>query len=294
MHSPDHICATCAGGGPASIPEPRFRRLQPDGSLVIDLQDVSFAYADRNVLADVSLQVRAGDFMAVIGPNGGGKTTLIKLILGLLSPRSGRVQVLGQDPRVVRPAVGYVPQHAQVQPSFPITVLDVALLGLRRAGGLLSWRGWPGYGRAEKQKAMDILHMVDMADLSARRFDALSGGQKQRVLVARALVSDPALLLFDEPTSNIDPQGKVCLFDLLSALSSSITIVMVSHDLISASTRITSVAAVNQTLIQNQSRELTPTMLQLIYGTHDASCPLDEYIRGVSTIFGEADHRRQA
>ncbi len=287
MHSPDHVCSTCSGGGQPSIPEPRFRRLQTDGALVIDLQGVSFAYADRDVLTKVSLQVKAGDFMAVIGPNGGGKTTLIKLILGLLAPQEGRVRVLGQDPVAVRPAVGYVPQHAQVQPSFPITVHDVVLLGLRRP------QRWPGYSRADKQKAMDTLRMVDMADLSARRFDALSGGQKQRVLVARALVSDPALLLFDEPTSNIDPQGKVCLFDLLSALSSSITIVMVSHDLISASTRITSVAAVNKALIQGQGRELTPTMLQLIYGTHDASCPLDEYIRGVSSIFGDSDQRQR-
>lgn len=134
-------------------------------------------------------------------------------------------------------------------------------------------------------KAAGVLH---------KALDALSGGQKQRVLVARALVSDPALLLFDEPTSNIDPQGKVCLFDLLSSLSSAITIVMVSHDLISASTRISSVAAVNRKLIQNRSRELTPTMLELIYGTHDASCPMDDYIKGMSSIFGADGPRSKA
>lgn len=189
--------------------------------------------------------------------------------------------------------MGYVPQHAHVQPSFPITVLDAVLLGLRRKGGLLSWGHWPGYRSADRQKAMDSLRMVDMADLSGRRFDVLSGGQKQRVLVARALVSEPALLLFDEPTSNIDPQGKICLFDLLSILSESITIVMVSHDLITTSTRITSVAAVNRRLIQHHGRELTPDMLALIYGTHDATCPMDEYIKGLSSVFGESRQRRQ-
>jgi zinc transport system ATP-binding protein len=288
MKPHDHSCPSCSGHGLPFIPEPHFRPLPGTGTPVIELRGVGFSYAEREVLSEVDLTVTVGDFLAVIGPNGGGKTTLVKLILGLLAPKEGTVRVLGADPLSVRPAVGYVPQHAQVQPSFPVTVHEVVLLGLRRAGGMLSGGRWPGYRRREKDKAMEALRMVDMADLATRRFDALSGGQKQRVLVARALVSDPALLLFDEPTSNIDPKGKICLFDLLSALSSSITIVMVSHDLISASTRISSVAVVNRRLIQNRSRELTPAMLELIYGTHDASCPLDEYIRGVSSIFGQS------
>lgn len=284
MNTPEHSCATCSGHDLPVIPEPRFRPRLDKGKPVIDLEGVSFAYDSREVLSDVNLSVKAGDFMAVIGPNGGGKTTLVKIILGLLAPTRGTVRVLGADPRVERPAVGYVPQNAIIQPNFPVTVRDVVLLGLRRQGGLFSTRRWPGYTAAEKRKALETLDMVDMADLADRRFDALSGGQKQRVLVSRALISDPALLLFDEPTSNIDPQGKVCLFDLLSALSANITILMVSHDLISASTRITSVAVVNRRLIQNRSRELSPTMLELVYGTHDASCPLDEYIRGMSSI----------
>jgi len=291
MHTHDHSCPSCSGHVHPLIPEPHFRPLPGTGTPVIELQGVSFSYDEREVLSDVDLKIASGDFMAVIGPNGGGKTTLVKLILGLLAPKSGTVRVLGADPLSVRPAVGYVPQHALIQPSFPVTVLEVVLLGLRRQSGLLSLGRWPGYHAQDKAKAMETLRMVDMADLATRRFDALSGGQKQRVLVARALVSDPALLLFDEPTSNIDPQGKVCLFDLLSALSASITIVMVSHDLISASTRISNVAVVNRKLIQNRSRELTPAMLELIYGTHDASCPLDEYIKGVSSIFGQAGPR---
>jgi zinc transport system ATP-binding protein len=292
MHAPDHICSACSGHGHPAIPEPNFRPLTGAGGTVIELAGVSFAYDGQDVLTDVNLTVRAGDFLAIIGPNGGGKTTLVKLMLGILVPKTGSVRVLGADPRDVRPAVGYVPQHAKVQPSFPVTVQEAVLLGLRRKDGLLAPGRWPGYRPEQRRKALDTLRMVDMADLAGRRFDSLSGGQKQRVLVARALVSDPALLLFDEPTSNIDPQGKVCLFDLLAALSASITIVMVSHDPISASSRISGVAAVNRTLIQNPSRELTPRMLELIYGTHDASCPLDEYIRGVSSILGDHGHRR--
>ncbi|MGE4441226.1 MAG: metal ABC transporter ATP-binding protein [Desulfomicrobium sp.] len=287
----DHSCPTCSGHGHPRIPEPHFRPFPGTGTPVIELRGVCFSYDKREVLSDVDLTVASGDFMAVIGPNGGGKTTLVKLILGLLAPKAGTVRVLGADPLSTRPAVGYVPQHALIQPSFPVTVHEVVLLGLRREGGLLSSRRWPGYRGRDKEKAMEALRMVDMAELSSRRFDALSGGQKQRVLVARALVSDPALLLFDEPTSNIDPQGKLCLFDLLSNLSATITIVMVSHDLISASTRISSVAVVNRALIQGAGRELTPSMLELIYGSHDASCPLDEYIKGVSSIFGQTGPR---
>lgn len=256
---------------------------------IINLQQVSFAYGrGKPVLTQVSLEVQAGDFLAIIGPNGGGKTTLIKLILGLLAPNQGIIQVLGQNPRHERPHVGYVPQHTQVQTYFPITVLEVALLGLRRPKDKFWTKSCPGYGPAEKNLAKETLALVQMTDQAEQRFDTLSGGQKQRVLVARALMSDPPLLLFDEPTSNIDPQGKICLFDLLSTLSSSITIVMVSHDLIAASTAITSVAAVNQTLIQSNGRELTPAMLQLIYGAHDTSCALDGYLRGLSDIFNQA------
>lgn len=284
--------SSCSCSRPVLLPASHFKDGSKGTAPVIDVSHVSFAYGHRDVLTNVSLQVMAGDFLAIIGPNGGGKTTLIKLLLGLLSPTSGTINILGHNPRRVRPAVGYVPQHAQAQTCFPITVQEATLLGLRRTKKTFWPTAWPGYSKAEKTKALDTLAMVDMADLAHRRFDALSGGQKQRVLVARALISNPALLLFDEPTSNIDPQGKICLFDLLSTLSRTITIVMVSHDLISASTRITSVAAVNKTLIQSPGRELTPTMLQLIYGSHDTSCPLDEYIRGVSGIFNNpASHK---
>lgn len=281
MHS--HSCPTCAM--PPALSAANTTNRPKTGTTIIELADVSYAYEEQDVLTNVTLTVKANDFLAIIGPNGGGKTTLVKLILGLLSPKSGTVRVLGADPKSARAAIGYVPQHTAAQPGFPLTVSEAALLGLRRTTG--RFRHWPGYSAAEKRKALDILEMVDMADMAKHRFDTLSGGQKQRVLVARALISGPSLLLFDEPTSNIDPQGKLCVFDLLAALSASITIVMVSHDLISASTHINSVAVVNQTLIQNPSSELTPDMLQLIYGSHDASCPLDGYIRNVSSILGK-------
>ena len=251
---------------------------------VIRLEDVSFAYNGEDVLSNVNLTVRQDDFLAIVGPNGGGKTTLVKLILGLLAPRRGSVRVMGRDPAASRPNIGYVPQNATVQPQFPITVLDVVLMGLEHSGRHSA--------RQSRELALNTLRLVAMADYQSRRFGTLSGGQKQRVLVARALISQPSLLLFDEPTANIDPQGKVCLFDMLATLSSEITVVLVSHDLISASGGITSVAVVNRQLIQRRDKTLTPDMLQLIYGAHDASCPLGDYLKFMPEIFDHTIHEQ--
>lgn len=250
--------------------------------LAVSLENVSFAYDGEDVLQQVSLKLKTGSFLAVIGPNGGGKTTLIKLLLGMLRPRRGTVTVLGQDPALETPNVGYVPQHAAFAPRFPITVQEVVLLGVP---GPRQFRLRPP--AAVLDRAMTALSQVDMDGYAQRRFDTLSGGQRQRVLVARAMASSPALLLFDEPTSNIDPQGRVCLFDILSKLSSTITIVLVSHDIISASAGLTDVAVINRQLIQG--REITPEMLELIYGVHDTSCPLDGYLKNLTSVFEQVE-----
>ncbi len=245
----------------------------------IALKNVFFAYnGGGDVLEDVCLTVQKRAFLAIVGPNGGGKTTLIKILLGLLKPDSGSVRVLGADPVGSAPAIGYAPQHQSFEPGFPITVLDVVLLGFARGG-----RHGFGMPRRAADRALAALEQVDMAKYARRRFDALSGGQRQRVLAARALAADPQLLLFDEPTSNIDPHGKLCMFELLSELSKRITVVMVSHDLVSASAGVTDVAVVNKRLIQG--REITPDMLQLAYGLHDAACPVGGYLKNLSTVF---------
>jgi len=253
---------------------------------VIKLENVSYAYdGGGDVLKEVNLTLGAGAFLAVIGPNGGGKTTLVKLILGLYRPKTGTVRVLGQDPHEVTPNLGYVPQHAAIEPSFPITVLDVVLLGLGRSATQRF-----GLPKAMRQKALASLEQVDMTAHAGRRFDSLSGGQRQRVLIARALVSSPELLVFDEPTSNIDPHGKLCLYDILAELSKNITVVLVSHDLISAQTGITDVAAVNERLIQG--KEITSEMLTLIYGFHDPSCPMDSTLKNLTSAFTVSGARR--
>lgn len=254
----------------------------PDKAL--ELENVSFAYnGGEEALTGVSLSVDRGAFLTIIGPNGGGKTTLVKILLGLLKPSRGTVRVLGDDPARVSPSVGYVPQHSNFEAKFPITVKDVVLLGLDH-----SKRHRLGVVRRHGDEAMAALKRVDMEGYASRRFDTLSGGQRQRVLVARAMVSSPDLLLFDEPMSNIDPHGKVCLFDILAHLNESVTVAMVSHDILSASAGITDVAVVNKRLIQG--REVTPEMLELLYGVHGDSCPLDGYLKTLSVLFETQEH----
>ena len=253
----------------------------------IALDNVRFAYdGGEDVLRDVTLRVEPGAFLAIIGPNGGGKTTLAKLILGMLRPTKGTVRVLDRDPAQDAPNVGYVPQHTVFEPGFPITALDVVLLGLVRRDNPAR-RGF-GMPRGQRGRALEALGLVDMKRHAHKRFDTLSGGQRQRVLVARGMVSSPQLLLFDEPTSNIDPQGKICLFEILSELRKSITVVLVSHDLISATAGITDVAVVNRQLIQG--REITPRMLELVYGVHGSHCPLDGYMKSLSAMFEATGH----
>ncbi len=246
---------------------------------IVSLENVSFSYNGAPALEDVNLQVRRGDFLVVLGPNGGGKTTLLKCILGLLAPQKGRVQVFGGPAGKCGGCMGYVPQQSEVKRSFPITAEQVARMGVSRSE------------KNGREKAMLALRRVEMQDHAGKRFDALSGGQRQRVLVARALAGDPELLVLDEPTANVDPQGKVCLYDLLASLSSQATVIVVSHDLVFTAAGITSVAAVNKTLKQTRGRSLSKEMLSLLYGVHDHSCPMDELLDEVTTLFGAGAQR---
>ena len=244
---------------------------------VIEVSNLFFSYDGEDILEDVHLSVSAGEFIAVLGPNGGGKTTLLKLILGLLRPRRGVVRVFGETPAPAAGKVGYVPQHTEVKAGFPVTAEQVVLMGLSGAGG----RGI-GFTRRQKDSARAALERAGVLDCAGRRMDRISGGQRQRVLVARALVGEPELLLFDEPTSNIDPHGRLCFFELLADLRRSATLVVVSHDLSIATSQLSGVACVNRRLLYNPESRITEEMLSLIYGPHEHSCPMGAYIHDVS------------
>src|SRR4030042_2544998 len=159
---------------------------------VIDLDHVWFSYQATPVLADVTFALPRGEFLGIIGPNGGGKTTLVKLMLGLLKPDRGRIRVLGQEPSVASSKVGYVPQDTDFNRGFPISVLDVALMGrLSRS------RKRRGYSREDREKVEQILERVGMLEYRERPIGKLSGGQRQRVFIARALATEPEILFLD-------------------------------------------------------------------------------------------------
>ena len=228
---------------------------------VIELKQVSFSYDGTPVLEDVNLTVEKYDFLSIVGPNGGGKTTLLKLILGLLKPVSGTVRVFGQNPVKARPRIGYMPQYSSLDPLFPVTVMDVVLMGRLGNGKLLG-----PYKGMDKKAAEKALQELEIYKMKNRPFSALSGGQRQRVLLARALVSDPELLLLDEPTANVDAVVENELFDHLNQLNKKITIALVTHDLGFVSSYVKRVACVSRRVVVHPTSEITGEMSNEIYG----------------------------
>lgn len=230
---------------------------------VIELSHVSFAYNSSQVLEDISMEAKERDFIAIIGPNGGGKTTILKLILGLLKPSEGKVSVFGDTPENARTRIGYMPQSASLDPMFPVSVLDVVLMG-RLGTGVRFGR----YRRSDRAAAEEALKRVELLNVKNRPFSALSGGQHQRVLIARALVSDPDLLLLDEPTANVDAAVETQLYDLLNQLNERLTIVLVTHDLGFVSKYVKTVVCVNRRLLCHPTCGVTSEIMREIYG-HD-------------------------
>lgn len=189
--------------------------------MVIKVVDLSFSRHKTLILDGINLSVKEGEFVGIFGPNGGGKTTFLKLLLGLLKPSHGSIEIFGKSPETVRSRMGYVPQAKLFDPQFPISVLDVVLMGL------LSQK----MTRAAKEKAHSVLEKVHLLDKANKPFGTLSGGQAQRVLVARALVGAPDILLLDEATVSIDAEAEKTIYELLTQLTGKITILMVTHDL---------------------------------------------------------------
>lgn len=238
---------------------------------IVEVRNVFFSYNGQEVLHDVNLDVHRGDFVAMIGPNGGGKTTLLKLMLGLLKPAQGLIRVLGMPPQEAAHHIGYVPQDVHGNRSFPITAVDVVLMGKLEPGKRLSRTS-----RQDRDEAMEALHRMDMAPFAFRRIDALSGGQRQRVFIARALVTRPKLLLLDEPTASIDTRGQAEFFRLLKDINKDVTILVVSHDLLVISTHVKSVACVNKRLHYHGQAEVTGEMIEMMYPCAEGEiCPVE-------------------
>ena len=197
--------------------------IHPLRSVALRFEQVAFSYGSIPVLENVDFHIHEGEFIALVGPNGSGKTTILKLVLGLEQPTQGHITLFSGTPRSERNQIGYVPQHADYDPTFPISVQEVVNMGRLHP---LSRK----HTEMDRQAVWQAMEQVEIADLAKRSYSALSGGQRKRVLVARALATNPRLLMLDEPTANMDAESEVRLFKTLGKLKTHTTILIVTHD----------------------------------------------------------------
>ncbi len=242
---------------------------------IIKLTDVSFSW-NRGfpILENVNLSICNCETVCIVGPNGGGKTTLLNLILGLISPNSGTIRIFGKSPEQARTRIGYMPQYSRLDLQFPVNVMDVVLMGRLRRGF------WGRYSKADRDIAKEVLDEMSVADLASRSFAELSGGQRQRVLIARALACNPDILLLDEPTANVDPGFQEQFYEKLRELRKRMSILIVSHDVGFVASDINTVVCVNHGVVVHDAASITPEAISQVYGyhvkmidhSHDVSC----------------------
>lgn len=231
------------------------------GEAVIEVEGATASFGGPPVIEDVDFRVEAGEFVGIVGPNGGGKTTLLRVILGLMPVSRGRVRLFGEPPTRGRRRVGYVPQYPRFSRDFPVSVRQLVLTG--RLGASRGWLRWRREDHAIAERALDE---AEIGGLAERPIGALSGGELQRALIARALATDPGILLLDEPTANIDPRVEHDFFELLRALNQRITIIVVTHDIGFVSQYVGRVACLNRTLVHHGTEALTPAVVEQLYG----------------------------
>ncbi len=235
----------------------------------VEINHLSIKYNKQLVLHDINLSIEEKDFMAIIGPNGGGKTTLLKAIIGILNPDCGEVKVLGKDPKKARDLIGYLPQKLDFDPDFPINVFETVLTG--RYHGLFK-----KYSKQDKNEVLKALKNVEMYDLRDRQISKLSGGQMQRVFIARAIVREPKLLIMDEPMASIDPEIQRSFYKLMSKLNDKMAIILVSHDVGAVSTHVDKIACLNRELFYHGPVEDSADGLEEIY-----HCPIELISHGI-------------
>ncbi len=239
---------------------------------VIELKDVWVRYGNQVILEAVNLELEKPEgLLGIIGPNGGGKTTLLKVFLGLLKPYRGNVKLFGKTPEKSRDLVGYVPQYKRFDFDFPISVWEVVLTGRMSHTGFLK-----KYSDEDKKAAEDALKTVEMFQYKNRQIGQLSGGQRQRVFIARALATNPKLLLLDEPNSGLDPHMQDELYRLLDRLKNDMAIIMVTHDLSAVSVYVDKIACLNRKLHYHNSKEIPVEDLEATY-----QCPVELIAHGV-------------
>lgn len=232
---------------------------------ILELKDITAGYDHQPVLEHVNFTIREGDFIGIIGPNGGGKTTLLKVILGLLKPFSGEVIYHTSKQNLF----GYLPQNNRFDQRFPINVTEVVLSGLMSGKGL-----YKSYTRADRKKAWELLDKYGMGNYKKCPIGDLSGGQMQRVFLCRAIISSPRILILDEPTTYVDSNFEKEFYPILEELNKSLSIVMVSHDLGTICSYVKTIACVNRELHYHNSNLISPEQLQSYH------CPIELITHG--------------
>jgi len=249
---------------------------------IIKLEDVTVTFDGETVLDRVSFTVRERDCIGIIGPNGSGKTTLLRVILGLVTPDSGTVSVLGTSPEKGRMFVGYVPQFSEFDKTFPINVWEFAMLG-RLPGSSLARR----FSDLDRGKTEEALRKVDLLHLRDKQLGVLSGGERQRAYIARALATDPKVLLLDEPTANIDEKMERGFYDLLADLRKDVAVLLVSHDIGIITVNVDRIACLNKQLFMHDPSEINEEVLEKTY-----KCPIEMLAHGVPhRVLREHEHR---
>jgi zinc transport system ATP-binding protein len=240
--------------------------------IAIHIENLTVYYGETPAIKNVCMDVNQGEFLGIIGPNGGGKSTLLKAILGLTPIMSGIIQIYGKKLNKNRALVGYVPQFATMDRRFPISSLEVVLTGRIKPG--LS--PFMKYSNTDKAIAYEQLKRVGIERLANRQISALSGGEFQRLLIARALTINPEILLLDEPTASVDASSRDQIYHLLEDLNKEMTIVLVTHDLLAISSKVRKLACLNGSLVYHGEPELNEHIVNELYG-----CPVDLIAHGV-------------
>ncbi|HEX7468013.1 MAG TPA: ABC transporter ATP-binding protein [Methanobacterium sp.] len=235
----------------------------------VEINHVSLKFNEQLILQDINFSIEEKDFIAIIGPNGGGKTTLLKVILGILTPDKGHVKVFGRKPNKAKDLMGYLPQRLDFDRDFPINVFETVLMG--RYHGLLK-----KYSTKDHDAVIEALKNVEMDKFKDRQISKLSGGQLQRVFIARAIVRDPKLLIMDEPMASIDPEMQRSFYELMSRLKDKMAIVLVSHDVGAVSSHVDKIACLNQKLYFHGPVEDSANGLEQVY-----HCPIELISHGI-------------
>lgn len=227
--------------------------MSQNSKLILKVSNVTVGYGKEVVLRNVSLDIFENDFIGIIGPNGGGKTTFLKLLIGQLKPFAGEVNYYTKGGGSF---FGYLPQAGQIDKNFPITVMEVVLSGLLASEGLFG-----RYGRKHKRSAIEYMRMAGVEHLKSKSIGELSGGQLQRTLLCRALISNPKLLILDEPNTYVDNKFEGELYELLRKLNERMAIVMVSHDIGTITSYVKTIACVNRSLFYHRSNQISTEQL---------------------------------